>query len=600
MKLTRTDLPEYYHKVVDCQYACPAHTPVPEYIRLIAQSKFTEAYIINRESNVFPGILGRVCDRPCEPACRRGRVDEKPVAICRLKRAAADYKNMEIVQSSLPKIPKNKNGKKIAVIGAGPASLTVINDLLPLGYTFDLFEKEAKPGGAMLSQVPGFRLPENILNEEIAMILDRGGVTCHFNHTVLSIANILDSYDAIFCATGAPIGKDLNIKGRKEADKNIHIGVNFLGQVRFSHINTIGKKVIVIGGGNTAMDCARTAKRLGAKDVLVIAPEQYHQMLASPWELHDAEQEGIQILNALLPEEFSLENSKLTGIYFHELESCFDEHGGWNPIIKKNQKKFLECDDIILAIGQSLDFPYIDKKLKLKCVEAKNGSQYQHIHVDPVSFQTSHPKIFIGGDAAFGPKNIIWAVAHGHAAAISMDLFCQNKNPRDHPKELMTLESQKMGLHTWSYENDYHNIERQIVPHEETSKCLKNIELEVEKGFTLELSQHETTRCLNCDIQTVFTDNLCIECDACVDICPVECLGIVEDSEEKNLRGQLKQPANNMTQSLFAGKTPQTGRLMIKDENICLHCGLCAERCPTAAWDMQKFQLKLPRAGGES
>ena len=596
MHISDTKNPEYFHRVVDCQYACPAHTPVPEYIRLIAEKKFTEAYLINRESNVFPGILGRVCDRPCEPACRRGRVDEKPVAICRLKRSAADYKDPNKVEAALPAIPSKKNGKKIAVIGAGPASLTVINDLLPIGYQCTLFEKEDRPGGAMLSQVPSFRLPQQVLDEEIAMVLNRGGVELYFNQTVKSIVPLLDQFDAIFCGTGAPVGKDLIIPGRAEADQQVHIGIEFLANVRFGHLTKIGRKVIVIGGGNTAMDCGRTAKRLGAETVTIIAPEDDSQMLASPWEIEDAKMEGIDIQNNLLPNEFYIKKSKCIGINFDRLSQCYDSHGKWNPIKKQNSLKLVECDEIILAIGQTVNYPYIDSTLQLEKNKDKEGNELDQIKVDPISFQTSHPQIFIGGDAAFGPKNIIWAVAHGHSAATSIHLFCQNKNPRQHKENSMTLVSQKMALNAWTYANDFNTLQRQQVPHEDTQKCLKDLDLEVEKGFDLKLSEHEAARCLNCDIQTVFVDHLCIECDACIDICPVECLGILPQSNEETLRANLKVPSDNQDQSLFVANVPQTNRLMVKDENICLHCGLCAERCPTSAWDMQKFELKIPRA----
>ena len=592
---TDTQHPDYYHKVVDCQWACPAHTNVPEYIRLIADGRYTESYLLNRKSNVFPGVLGRVCDRPCEPACRRGRLEDKPVAICRLKRVAADHK--DDVKDLLPKVPKIKNGKRVAVIGSGPASLTVANDLLPLGYEVVLFEKENKLGGAMRLSVPGFRLPESVLDEEISFVVDRG-VKVHLGTPITSLkALVEESWDAVFVGTGAPKGRDLLLPGRKEAQAHVHIGLDWLAQVAFGHVDKVGKKVIVIGGGNTAMDCCRTALRLGAKSVRVVAPESYEQMLASPWEKEDAEAEGVKMENNWLPKSFEFdaasEQKSFVGVRFQKLKSLFNEKRQWDPVEISDPSEVFEADDVILAIGQSTSFPFIERDMGIAF-----NDQDRPV-VDPKSFTSTHPKVFFGGDAAFGPKNIIWAVAHGHEAAISIHLKCESKDlEKDRLPKGVNLISQKMGMHEWSYENQFDEAKRQAVPHLAVAKRFEDLHSEVELGFSLEAALKEAKRCLNCDVQTVFVESLCIECDACIDICPLVCLTLAPDGlSETDLRLQLNVPAKNLSQALLVSDPlADTKRVMVKDEDLCLHCGLCAERCPTGAWDMQKLELKIPHA----
>ena len=588
MKIPDPNQPEYYHRVVDCQYACPAHTPVPEYIRLIARGEYTASYLLNRQSNVFPGILGRVCDRPCEPACRRGRVEENPVAICRLKRVASDLKHPDEWKAHLPAIPEIKNGKRVALVGSGPASLTVANDLLPLGYSCDVFERDPVPGGAMRSQVPAFRLPADVLNEEIEVILNGDG--CRFvQREITSLSALIEqNYDAIFLGSGAPIAKDLQLPGRREAAAQIHLGLEFLGSVNFGHRKSVGRNVIVIGGGNTAMDCCRTALRIGAEKVTVIAPETYEQMLASAWEKEDAEEEGVEMLNLLLPKEFLHEGGVLTGVRFSQLSSCYDQDMQFRPQPSGKADVDVPCDDVVLAIGQTQSFPFVEKDLPVW--------QKGQVWVDPVTHQTKLPLVFAGGDAAFGPKNIIWAVAHGHAAATSIHLFCRGMDPTARPSESMELTSQKMGMNLWSYDNGFDPLGRRKVPTRPLKERFEQLSAEVEIGFDASQALAETQRCLNCDIQTVFDGPACIECDACVDICPVDCLTISASRTEEAWRAELKSRESQPPQSIFVSPVPQTDRVMAKDEDICLHCGLCAERCPTGAWDMQQFTLKLPHA----
>ena len=579
MKPTDTKNPDYYHKVVDCQWACPAHTPVPEYIRLIAQRKYTEAYMINWESNVFPGVLGRTCDRPCEPACRRVRVEEEPVAICRLKRAAAD--NKSDVSSLLPEIPSKKNGKKIALIGGGPASLTVARDLMPLGYDCTVYEKDPKAGGLMRTNIPSFRLPVGVIDEEVDRILDFG-VVKKFNEEVKSLKSIIQQdYDAIFIGTGAPKGKDLDIPGREEASNNIHVGIDWLTSVAFKHVDKIGKKVVVIGGGNTAMDCCRTSLRLGGKDVKVTVRSPKADMKASDWEIEEAELEGIPIFDNHSPKEFVHENGKLKGVLFEKMEAKYKD--GKRKLIPTGETIFFECDDVLLAIGQENAFPWIERDIGIEF------NQWNQPEVNKVTFQSTLPRVFFGGDAAWGPENIIWAVAHGHQAAISIDHFCNNKDLEDRPSPLTNLVSQKMGIHEWSYPNDISNSDRFAVPHAEKELSLTDLNMEVELGYDEKLAFEEAQRCLNCDIQTVFSESLCIECDACVDICPIDCINFTQNDTEENLRKKLTVPALNLSQDILVSDNLKTGRVMVKDEDMCLHCGLCAERCPTGAWDMQKF-----------
>ena len=585
MQPTNVNNPDYFHRVVDCQWACPAHTNVPEYIRLIAQGRYAESYMLNRNSNVFPGILGRTCDRPCEPACRRGRVDGKPVAICRLKRVAADLKGE--IGHLLPKAPERKNGKRVACIGAGPASLTVANDLMPLGYEVTIFEKQDKPGGLMRSNIPAFRLPEKVLREEIDAILDMG-VEVRFSTPVTSMKALLDEgYDAVFVGSGAPRGKDLEIPGRSEAAEHIHIGIDWLESVAFGHIESIGERVLIIGVGNTAMDCCRSSRRLGGRDIKVMARRPRGFFKASPWELDDAEEEGVEILVNYAPKEFVIENGRLTGMTFERLE--------WDEGAKKSRlidEVFLPADDVILAIGQENAFPWIERDLGMEF------GKWDMPIVDEKTFQSTRQNVFFGGDAAFGPKNIIWAVEHGHQAAISIHNYCEGLPVSERPADGMNLISQKMGISEWSYHNDYNPVMRQKMRHVELVERFEKLNIEVEVGFTAEQTVREVERCLNCDMETVFAAPRCIECDACIDVCPVQCLTITPNREEMDLRTQLSAPATNLTQPLYvSAPLPQTGRIMAKDEDVCVHCGLCAERCPTAAWDMQRFNLEISYAG---
>jgi formate dehydrogenase beta subunit len=590
MKPTDTSKPEYFHKVVDCQWGCPAHTDVPAYIRMIAQGDFSAAYMENRKSNVFPGILGRVCDRPCEPACRRGRVEDKPVAICRLKRVAADHR--DDITDQLPKAPETSNGKKVALIGAGCASLTVANDLAPLGYEVTIFEALQTTGGLMRTNIPQFRLPPKVLDEEIGYILDMN-VDLQLNHPVDSLKDLLaEDYDAVFVGTGAPRGKNLEIPGRYDSDR-IHIGIDWLESVAFEHIKEVGKRVLIIGVGNTAMDCCRTSLRIGAENVKVMARKPRGFFKASKWELEDAEEENVEILVNHSPKEFVLENGKLTGMRFELMEYSIDDSGRIDRGTVVGEK-VIPCDDVVLAIGQDNAFPWIERDIGIEF------NDWECPIVDETTMMCGREGVFFGGDSAFGPKNIIWAVEHGHQAAISMHRYCQGESVDDRLPDGLNLASQKMGMHEWSFSNDYDGSERGLMPHVDLRERFKKIDIEVELGFTAEQAAQEVERCLNCDVQTVFTANLCIECDACIDICPVNCLTITKNGEEDDLRTRLSAPAENHEQALYvSAELPHTGRVMIKDEDICVHCSLCAERCPTGAWDMQKSTILIPYANDE-
>jgi formate dehydrogenase beta subunit len=589
--LLPTDIrnPDYFHKVVDCQWACPAHTPVPEYIRLIAAGRHADAYMVNWQSNVFPGILGRTCDRPCEPACRRGRVEEEPVAICRLKRVAADYKGD--ITGRLPSPAKKRNGKRIALVGAGPASLTVARDLAPLGYEVVVFDGENRGGGMIRSQIPKFRLPEEVIDEEVGYVL-RMGVETRFGARVDSLKALLDEgFDAVFVGSGAPRGRDLDLPGRQEAAANIHIGIDWLSSVSFGHITTVGRRVIVLGGGNTAMDCCRSARRLGGADVKVVVRSGFEEMKASPWEKDDAMREDIPILNYLVPKEFTHGNGRLTGVVFEKVRAEHDKDGRRRLVNAGEPDIHMPCDDVLVAVGQENSFPWIERDIGL------DFDRHGMPVVDKVTFRSTHEKVFFGGDSAFGPKNIIWAVAHGHQAAISIHLACRGEAVENRPPPMVTLASQKMGIHEWSYDNDVSNDLRFAVPHQDKAIALANIKTEVELGFDDRLAFAEAQRCLNCDVQTVFTDSACIECDACVDICPVDCISFTADGPEAELRTRLNAPSHNLTQELYVSGSLKTGRVMVKDEDVCLHCGLCAERCPTGAWDMQRFLIDVAQAG---
>jgi len=602
--LKPTDIanPDYFHKVVDCQWACPAHTPVPEYIRLIAQGRYDDAYLVNWTSNVFPGILGRTCDRPCEPACRRSRVEEgspdhrrlqskpEPVAICRLKRAAADFKGD--ITDRLPQPASQKNGKRVALVGAGPASLTVARDLAPLGYHCVVFDRDAKAGGMMRTQIPKFRLPDTVIDEEVGYVLDLG-VEFRPGVEIASLRDLLgQGFDAVFVGSGAPRGRDLDIPGRNEAAKHIHIGIDWLSSVSFGHVDRIGKRVVVLGGGNTAMDCCRSARRLGGEEVHVVVRSGFEEMKASPWEKEDAMHEGIPIHNFLVPKAFLHEGGKLVGITFDKVAAKYDAKGRRELTPTGEPEVRFACDDVLVAVGQENAFPWIERDLGL---EFDQGGMPV---VDRVTMASTRPGVFFGGDAAFGPKNIIWAVAHGHDAAVSIDKLCRGEDLRGRPPPTFQLVSQKMGIHEWSYDNAIIPDRRHRVPLKDTVIALKSIKVEVELGFDAKLAWSEAQRCLNCDVQTVFADKLCIECDACVDICPMDCITFTEDGEEAELRTRLQAPATNATQDLYVSGPLKTARIMAKDEDVCLHCGLCAERCPTGAWDMKKSLIEMTYAGG--
>ena len=586
--------PAYFHKVVDCQWACPAHTPVPEYIRLIGQGRYSDAYMINWVSNVFPGVLGRTCDRPCEPACRRGRVEEnngdkpEPVAICRLKRVAADHK--DDVSSRMPEVAAF-NGKRVACVGAGPSSLTVARDLAPLGYEVTVFDGEAKAGGFIRSQIPRFRLPESVIDEETGYILNLG-VNFKSSQRVDSLKDLLaQGFDAVFIGCGAPRGRDLEVPGRQEAAAHIHIGIDWLASVSFGHISSVGERVIVLGGGNTAMDCCRSAKRLGGKDVKVIVRSGFDEMKASPWEKEDALHEGIPIFNFHVPKRFEHEGGKLTGMVFEIVHAVYDEQGRRSLVPTGEPEVRVACDTVLLAVGQENAFPWIEHECGI------DFDRWGLPVLNEGTFQSSLPMVFFGGDASYGPKNIITAVAQGHEAAVSIDRLLHGESLKQRPPPLSNLMSQKMGIHEWSYHNDVSNDPRFKVPWVAAEQALASIKIEVELGFDAATAFKEASRCLNCDVQTVFNRDTCIECDACVDICPMDCITFTTPGGEVELRARLKAPANNLTQDLYVSAELKTGHIMVKDEDVCLHCGLCAERCPTGAWDMQKFLLNTTQAG---
>lgn len=580
--------PHHLHQVIDCQWACPAHTPVPEYLRLIAAGRYADSWEINWWSNVFPGILGRVCDRPCEPACRRGRVDEEPVAICRMKRVAADLKGD--ISARLPKPVEQTNGKRVACVGAGPASLTVARDLALAGYQVTVFDNGNSSGGMMRSQIPKFRLPDAVIDEECGYI-EGMGVNVVLDRYISSLKDLrAEGWDAVFVGTGAPRGREADLPGRQEAAAHIHVGIDWLSNIAFGHVETVSKRVIVLGGGNTAMDCCRSAKRLGAEDVQVIVRSGFDEMKASPWEKDEAIHEGIAIRNCMVPTAFEHDGGKLTGVTFEHVAVQYDGNGR-RSLVPTGEVETVPCDQVLVAIGQENSFPWIERNIGLEF------DKWDMPVLNEATLQSGLPDVFFGGDAALGPKNIIEAVAQGHKAAVSIDLFLQGKDVvADRPGERVTLASQKMGIHEWAYDNDISEEDRQAMATRNLKEALKDIKLELELGFDVETACNEAARCLNCDMATVFTAQTCIECDSCVDICPTECITFTDGGKEDDLRTRLKAPAPNKQQPLYIGDGLKTGRVMVKDENLCLHCGLCSERCPTNAWDMQKVDWLVPKA----
>ena len=443
----------------------------------------------------------------------------------------------------------------------------------------------------MRRSIPAFRLPVETLDSEIDAIL-RMGVDVRYGTPVTSLRALLaEGFDAVFVGSGAPRGKELYLPGRWEEapdDPHIHIGLDWLQSIAFGHVDAIGERVLVIGVGNTAMDCCRSSLRLGANEVTVVARRPRAFFKASPWELEDAEDEGVEILVNHAPRRFVVEDGRLTGMEFDVLE--WDERATVSKVVGS---VVLPCTDVVVAIGQENAFPWIEQGLG---VDVGDGDLPA---VDATTMQSTLPGVFFGGDGAFGPKNIITAVAHAHEAAISIHAHCQGRSVTDRPAIGMNLVSQKMGMSQWSYSNDYDAVARQRMDQAELARRFERLDQEVELGFTADKTLREVQRCLNCDVQTTFEASLCIECDACIDVCPTACLTITANGDEPDLRKRLTIPAANTTQDLFvSGGLPQTGRVMVKDEDVCVHCGLCAERCPTAAWDMQRLELTLPRATG--
>jgi NADPH-dependent glutamate synthase beta subunit-like oxidoreductase len=459
-----------------------------------------------------------------------------------------------------------------------------------MGYHCVVFDQDPKSGGMMRTQIPKFRLPESVIDEECNYILDLGLEFIGGKRIDSLKALLAQDFDAIFVGCGAPRGRDLEIPGRTEAAKNIHIGIDWLSSVSFGHIDKIGKRVIVLGGGNTAMDCCRSSRRLGGEDVKVIVRSGFEEMKASPWEKEDAIHEDIPIFNYLVPKEFTHDSGKLTGVVFEKVKAVRDENGRRNLVPTGEPDQHFPCDDVLVAVGQENAFPWIERDCGIEF------DKWDMPKVDSQTMASTNPKVFFGGDAAFGPKNIIWAVAHGREAAISIDRFCRGEDIKVRPAPQIAVTSQKMGIHEWSYDNEITLDKRYRVPHREKVVALRDIKAEVELGYDLELALKESERCLNCDIQTVFTGQLCIECDACVDICPMDCITFTANGDEADLRQRLQAPAKNLSQDLYIANNLKTGRVMVKDEDVCLHCGLCAERCPTGAWDMQKYLIDMTHA----
>jgi NADPH-dependent glutamate synthase beta subunit-like oxidoreductase len=587
VKPTDLSTPAHFHKVVDCQWACPAHTPVPHYIRLIAHGRYADAYMANWEANVFPGILGRTCDRPCEPACRRNRVEKEPVAICRLKRVAADNKGD--IDALLPKPAARKNGKRVVLVGAGPASLTVARDLTPLGYQCVILDQDPKAGGMMRTRIPRFRVPEQVIDEEIGYVLGLGAEYRGDTRVNSLKALLAEGWDAVFIGAGAPRGQDLALPGRVETGANIHIGVEWLANIWFKHVSRIGKRVVVIGGGNTAMDCGRSARRLGGEDVKVIVRESNDDMTAASWEKAALVSEGITISNNLAPKAFTHENGRLTGVVFEAVKAV-SENGRWVVTPTGAPPQHFPCDDVVIAIGQEPAFTWIERNLGIE-FGARDLPK-----VDPRTLRSTHPKVFFGGDAAFGPENIITAVAHGHEAAISIDRVLSGGNIEDRPAPTATLIAQHMPA-VLGHRPEVSVDARHLVPLLSKTQALVDIHAEVELGFDIEHAIAEAGRCLNCDIETVFDAPLCVECKACETVCPTDCITFTKDGDEDELRKRLKAPATNLAQELYVADGLVSGRVMVKNEDVCIHCGLCAQNCPTGAWQMQTLLLEMTHAG---
>ena len=596
---------EYFNRNIPCRAACPIHTECGRYVQAIGISKDEEAYLLARAPNPFAYVLGRICAHPCEDACRRGKIDE-PIAICALKRYATERHNLGAGHDPARKklSPAPKRGKKIAIVGAGVCGLTCAHDLALLGYTVEVFESAPVPGGMLYLGIPHFRLPREIIKMEVDNILSMD-VTLHTRVTLgrdISFADLRSKFDAVLLATGLNKGRELNIPGAHLA--GVYNGIDFLINVNLGYEIELGKRVIVVGGGNVAIDVARAAVRLvqesadtstaadetgaeslqpaldaarmamrsGAEQVNLVSLESRAQMPAWKGEVDEAEHEGIVVDNGWGPKEIVGQDGIVTGLKVRRCLTVFDEAGRFNPAFS-DEEKIIPCDSVVLAIGQQADLSFLSGE------EGVQVTPRGILKIDE-NLMTTAPGIFAGGDVAFGPRVLVEAVANGHKAARSIHVFLSGKTKK-------TVLSRFRILPNWEMPRGFLSIPRQQMPVLPANRRIGIAEVEL--GFNEEQGRAEGLRCLNCQVNTIFDGSKCILCNGCVDICPENCLRLVDLVQVSGDARYEALIAKRYGVSAAELKAGQAGAI-IKNEEKCIRCGLCAQRCPTHAITMEALE----------
>ena len=623
---------KFYQQTVACQYACPVRTDGRAYVNAIARGEYERAYLIARETNPFASTCGWVCGAPCEAACRRGKIDA-PVAIRALKRFVNDRYGVYLGESGEKNHsqewpgyfgPTNalnlgntifptsrsglnstyqrgdKLGKRIAIVGAGPAGLSCAHDLSLLGHDVTIFDSASKAGGMLRLGIPGYRLPRELIDLEIEAILALGP-EIRLNQTLgidFSLADLSNEFDSVFIAIGSYRSRTLNVEG--EQLDGVLRAIDFLINVNLGGYNLdLGKKILVIGGGNVAMDVARTAARLGhpaqsggdlemaldvartavrlgaTQEVHCLVVESRQEMLADPVEINEAQEEGVIIHNHLAPKSIIGSGGHATGVETSDVSRAFDDQGRFNPKLVPNSNRVWECDSVIVAIGQSGDLDWVIPEDGLKT------TPFGSLQIDKLTLATTAKGVFAGGDIAFGPRLIINAVADGQLAARSIHSYLQNLQPR-YVRKGYFLTIPKDKYPDAGPVRNYLRWSRSQPPAIPADRRV-GVSL-VEVGYDESTAQEQGGRCLVCTVNPIFNSDLCIMCNGCVDVCPTNCLRLVPVS---SVRGNdtLTAVIERRTESL------NTASVMLLEPTLCIRCGLCAARCPTEAITMETFRF---------
>jgi NADPH-dependent glutamate synthase beta subunit-like oxidoreductase len=570
--------PDWYQTNIPCQVGCPAHTDVATYIGLISQARFDEAYLLNRKCNVVPGVLGRTCARPCEPVCRRNKIDGKPIAICWLKRAAADHREYRH-HAERPPVTKDK---KVAVIGAGSAGLACARDLREMGYPVAIYESDAVAGGVIVNGIPVWRLPRNVTYEECNEYMDDLGVEMHYNTRVgrdVMLTDLLKSYDAVYAAGGCYISNPMTGPDNKIIPgthlKGVEDGIKLLAKTNFGEPAFIGKRVIVLGGGFTAMDCCRTSIRFGADKVYVLYRRSKEEMGSDEYEVDEAVMEHVEF-QYLVTQVEVLSNDGIHASGLKLIRNKLgdpDASGRRRPIPIPGTEFVIEADTIIAAFGQYSDPSWLQAdELKLE-VNKRNGIPL----VDRETWMTSYPGLFAGGDYTEGSRNLIAAIGDGRDAAIGINRYLGGEDKPAEPAEEVELPDYRRGMI-----DDYESIPFQLIP----ALPLKerySFTRETETGFTPEQAVEQARRCLQCQLNIIIDPSICILCSGCVDICPYDCISM--EGLSRVVKGDFLHQGT---------ETWRGGADMIIDEEKCIRCGLCIVRCPTDAISMVQFEVASP------